>query len=168
MSRGTWRSSCTSQRWFTPLSVCPQQQRSGGEALEGVTRLLEEYADIPQENRRCFGIVAHIDHGKSTLADQLLIKSGNIPATDKQTQQVLDNLKVERERGITVKAQTASMIWTNDEGEKYLLSLIDTPGALLGLLARRITVHSGFSLPACSRSPHHLPSTQGTLTSALK
>lgn len=80
---------------------------------------------IPIERFRNFCIVAHVDHGKSTLSDRLLELTGTIePGGNKQ---VLDKLDVERERGITVKAQTCSMIYKH-EGEDYLLHLVDTPG----------------------------------------
>jgi translation elongation factor EF-4 len=79
-----------------------------------------------------FSIIAHIDHGKSTLADCLLQLTGNITADQRKKGQVLDTLQVERERGITVKAQTASMIFDDArEKRRYLINLIDTPGKLL-------------------------------------
>ncbi|KAI4147939.1 MAG: hypothetical protein L6R39_002961 [Caloplaca ligustica] len=82
-------------------------------------------SDIPLERFRNFCIVAHVDHGKSTLSDRLLELTGTIaPGGNKQ---ILDKLDVERERGITVKAQTCSMIYSH-RGEDYLLHLVDTPG----------------------------------------
>jgi small GTP-binding protein len=82
--------------------------------------------DVPVENIRNFSIIAHVDHGKSTLADRLLETTGAI-MKNSGTSQVLDRLQVERERGITVKAQTASLNYTLNN-RKYLLNLIDTPG----------------------------------------
>lgn len=78
------------------------------------------------ERIRNFSIIAHVDHGKSTLADRLLEITGTI-SRDGQNKQVLDKLQVEKERGITVKAQSASLLY-NYKGEVYLLNLIDTPG----------------------------------------
>lgn len=87
--------------------------------------LEQRIAEIPLDRFRNFCIVAHVDHGKSTLSDRLLELTGTIaPGANKQ---VLDKLDVERERGITVKAQTCSMIY-NYQGLDYLLHLVDTPG----------------------------------------
>ncbi|XP_043788333.1 translation factor GUF1 homolog, mitochondrial [Apis laboriosa] len=88
------------------------------------SQVTNEY-EIPIENIRNFSIVAHVDHGKSTLADRLLEITGAIKINSGK--QILDKLQVEKERGITVKAQTASLNYTYN-GINYLLNLIDTPG----------------------------------------
>ncbi|GBG27898.1 Translation factor GUF1-like, mitochondrial [Hondaea fermentalgiana] len=161
------RARCLEKAWVTcvaaemserllPRHVRMASSSSSSKGPKKVISVVDQAASIPRERMRNFVIAAHVDHGKSSLADKLLEIAGNLELAEGGERQVLDDLKVERERGITVKARTASMVF-----DDHLLNLVDTPGHVdFDYEVKR-------SLQACQGALLLVDSTQGVQAQTL-